>query len=134
MRVQILVAALSACEVACASGSNTPSCPTDGTYRVHYEFDKTDPGSCMPVGLSDDVVTVLGSSVSFQSVTGGCTGAFAGCKLTAKCDGSGPLGPVTMQLSWTFDSAGVSGLTALGVHQDGGRACSLNLSTTGRRQ
>jgi hypothetical protein len=118
----------------CASSNSNSDCTPAGTYVVSYTRDAKNPGDCpFPNGLMPDTATVTYSgetaSVSFLSISGACAGPVTSCGMSCKQTFSNG---GTVQLSWTFDAAGVHGLTAMFLVSDtSGKTCSASWNGTG---
>ncbi len=114
--------------VACSSekdGTGVPSCQPIGTFSVQ---DVRQSGTCPEDTQANTITVSAGASpteilIEFQGVTGGCPATqLAGeCKFQGKCDltviqPTDPARPTgTLQYSWTFDAAGLTGSSSLSM-------------------
>jgi hypothetical protein len=135
----VLLVALTACASA-TSGDGEPICPIAGTYTLVSTVE----ASTCPDGERSSTVTISPAEDGFvaemQGVQGGCPLRQVGqCKLEGKCDlqVAGAQGDGTLQIAWTFDARGLSGVSsvALPVVPDVlPQGCTETTSNTGTRR
>ena len=137
---------LSSANAASAENAVSPDalrCPVAGTYISRTVEVSDDPPGCSfaEVQSADqgDTVTVTvgraGVAVAIRDVSGVCDGGtLHGCTLTSSCNLQAPGLNGTLQIEWTFDASGFSGIQDLRAFPESGPACRLRTRERGTRR
>lgn len=125
---------------ACSSSSESaaPACDPGGTYSV---TPKRVGGDCPDAATSETpytvTVTTEGADIKVGYGTSGivCPGTVKDCKATVACEtGLRGGGTGTIQLSWTFDAAGLHGSQTKGYLPTGVAACNVEYDEKGTKK